>query len=80
MTGQNLVIFGTAEVAGNSPWHVAIYRTASKNKMPELICGATIISETLIVSGKKTAETYQLFFFQSNLHMSGLKIFSDSLQ
>lgn len=50
-SGQNLISHGSPEIAGDSPWHVAIYSTAG-NKNPLLICGATIISENLIVSGK----------------------------
>lgn len=50
-SGQNLISHGSPEIAGDSPWHVAIYSTAGY-KNPLLICGATIISENLIVSGK----------------------------
>ena len=49
-SGQNLIAHGKPEIAGDSPWNVAIYHSAVP-KNPELICGATIISENLIVSG-----------------------------
>lgn len=50
-SGQNLITNGAPEIAGDSPWNVAIYSTAGFNST-QLICGATIISENLIVSGK----------------------------
>lgn len=48
--GDPLVIGGAAAQRGELPWHVGIYR---KNVKPYLqICGGSIITTDLVVSGK----------------------------
>lgn len=44
-----LIYKGKETVSGDSPWHVAIYNTEQKPFL--LICGGTIISQLLVVSG-----------------------------
>lgn len=45
---EPLIVNGKEEEAGESPWHTAVYKTKDK----VLICGGTIISSHVILSGK----------------------------
>lgn len=42
---------GTQVTVGHSPWHVAIYKLSSNSSFT-LICGGTIASPVMIISGK----------------------------
>lgn len=46
---QGLISGGKPERRGDSPWHVAIYDVSNE---PLLICGGTIITSKIIVSGQ----------------------------
>lgn len=48
--GKGLVISGYSEIKGGSPWHVGIYRW--RNNILGHICGGTIITNRLVISGK----------------------------
>ena len=36
---------------GDDPWHAGIFRRVARDRDPDLICGATIISRTVVISG-----------------------------
>ena len=46
-----LVSDGYVANYGEDPWHAAIYRVVTTDREPFLICGATIISSTTLLSG-----------------------------
>ena len=46
-----LVSDGYLAKYGDDPWHAAIYRRITADREPLLICGATIITSTVLVSG-----------------------------
>ena len=46
------MVGGKNATYGDDPWHAAIYRRRRKeNKDPLYICGATLVSSTVLVSG-----------------------------
>lgn len=46
-----LIEGGVPEERGEAPWHVAIYKK-SENSGKTLICGGTVISSNIVLSGK----------------------------
>lgn len=47
-----ILIYKGVEVPfGQLPWHVAVYDVRNKRKI-KLICGGTIITQRIVVSGK----------------------------
>lgn len=61
---ESLISEGVEETFGNSPWHVAVYDIRDKEDM-KLICGGTIITQRIIVSGKSLIETHFTVLFES---------------
>ena len=59
---KDLINDAPSAVQGLDPWHVALYRRSSPQDVPTLICGGTIISSSVVLSG-----TYSLLgrFFRS---------------
>jgi len=47
-----LINNGEKANVGTAPWNVGIYRLNKKNVNYDLICGGSIISPNLVVSGK----------------------------
>jgi len=47
-----LINNGEKANVGTAPWNAAIYRFNKKNSNYDLICGGSIISPNLVVSGK----------------------------
>lgn len=48
---QVLILDGVVAKYGSAPWNVGIYRKSNKNNF-SLICGGSLISTNLVVSGK----------------------------
>lgn len=46
-----LILHGKEAKYGSAPWNVGIYRKDEHNNY-EMICGGTLISQNLVVSGK----------------------------
>lgn len=59
-----LISEGKPERHGDSPWHVAIYDVAH-SKEPDLICGGTIITPQIIISGEKIL--FSIFQYLMNI-------------
>lgn len=57
---MKLISNGTVDKFGDSPWNVAIY-DVSDTKKPNQICGGTIISPHLIVSGEEKKREIKSF-------------------
>jgi hypothetical protein len=49
-----LIANGKKANVGTAPWNVGIYRLNKANSNYDLICGGSIISANLVVTGKKT--------------------------
>ena len=49
-TVKKLISYASPEKFGEAPWHVAIYYVRDSTR--PLICGGTLISPYLVVSGK----------------------------
>jgi len=49
---QVLISNGEKALVGTAPWNVGIYRLNKINSNYDLICGGSIISPNLVVSGK----------------------------
>jgi len=47
-----LIENGEHATVGTAPWNIGIYQLNKKKSNYDLICGGSIISENLIVSGK----------------------------
>jgi len=47
-----LIENGETAPVGTAPWNVGIYKLNKKNSNYDLICGGSIISPNLVVSGK----------------------------
>lgn len=48
--GKQLILNGTTESRLNSPWHVGIYSVSGN--FYSLICGGTIVSTKLVLTGR----------------------------
>jgi len=49
---QELINNGQKSFYGNSPWTVGVYQLTNENSTYDFICGGSIISSNLVVSGK----------------------------
>jgi len=49
---QPLIDNGNTANVGTAPWNVGIYRFKNESSMYDLICGGSLISQNLVVSGK----------------------------
>lgn len=47
-----LINEGTIAKYGEDPWHVAIYRIVKRNSLHILVCGGTLVSPTIVISGE----------------------------
>jgi len=50
---QVLILDGSEAKYGSAPWNVGIYRRSTRNNF-NMICGGSLISTNLVVSGKIT--------------------------
>lgn len=50
----NLIVNGRKETRGEAPWNVAVY-SSENSKVPDFICGGTLISAELVVSGNSNS-------------------------
>lgn len=50
----NLIVNGRNETRGEAPWNVAVY-SSENSKVPDFICGGTLISAELVVSGNSNS-------------------------
>lgn len=48
---QVLILDGIEAKYGSAPWNVGVYRKSTKNNF-NMICGGSLISTNLVVSGK----------------------------
>jgi len=49
---KKLIVHGTNSTYGSAPWNVGIYKRNNDNRNYEMICGGSLISSNLVVSGK----------------------------
>jgi len=70
-----LIANGKKANVGTAPWNVGIYRLNKANSNYDLICGGSIISANLVVTGKKN---FNIVYLQRNEYQLNI-FFSSSL-